>query len=924
MGKASCVRFEPFRLDLLDERLWQGDVAIPLGQKGFGVLAHLVGHANRLVTKDDLLASVWPDTAVSEAVLTTAVRELRRALGDSSRAPRFIQTVYGRGYRFIAPVVEAIDSAISTSARERGGLVGRDAEMGQLRGWFDAALQSRRRVGFVAGEAGIGKTSLVEGFVADVVATAVVWVGRGQCIEQYGAGEAYLPILEALERLGHERDVPLAQTFQRHAPSWLGHLPRLAMQGVETSAGVRPERMLRELTLAVEALTMKRPLVLIIEDLHWSDSATLAWLASVARRREAARLLIVATYRPVEALMEPTPLRNVLAELRHHPQSGEVVLDGLSRDAVREFVRREPHPTVELEPLVDVLHRRTGGHPLFLAGIIDEIVEQMRAPRAGQTDVDLAEMAHTMPVHVSQFIEHRFELLSDQDQRILEAGSVAGDSFSVAAVEAATAMAEERIEARCAVLTRAHRLLVSDGVATWPDGTLAARYKFRHALFHEAAYTRISPERRARLHLLIGNRLEAAYGQRGASIASELGVHFEQGRDAGKAVSYLEQSALNALSRSAYAEAHRHLAHGLEMTAYLPEGRDRLQREATLSLLRAHVLETTRGWSDREVEQCFARARTLGVALADEPRLLQSTWGLIAVNIVRGDLLKTRALSRDMLALAKKGRNNLFRMAAHVELGGTALMLARARTARRHFDLAGALSGLGPNRSTIATFGMDLAIFGRIWTTHLMWYEGDAEQARAVAADVLAEAEATDHAFTQTVTLAYAAMLSQFRRDFNELDRLCATTIEHAAEHGFPYYLAWARVLRGWSLVMQGAGDGAVADMRRHLEMLQSIAGLRLPYYRALFAEACGQIGRVNEGLRAIGRAFDDARTMGEQWWAPELHRTRGELLSLVADDSDGEAEQCVRTAIDVACRQGAKALEARAIASLSRIVTAR
>ena len=181
-----------------------------------------------------------------------------------------------------------------------------------------------------------------------------------------------------------------------------------------------------------------------------------------------------------------------------------------------------------------MLHRRTGGHPLFLASIVDELIQPPRAERADPARLDLGAMAHTIPLNVRQFIEHRFEQLLEEDQTILEAASVAGDPFSVAAVAAGTALPEARIEARCAAATRAHRLLVAEGIAAWPDGTVGARYHFRHALFHETAYSRISPERRARLHHLIGSRLEAAYARQASSIAAELAVHFEQGRDPGQ------------------------------------------------------------------------------------------------------------------------------------------------------------------------------------------------------------------------------------------------------------------------------------------------------------------------------------------------------------------------------------------------------
>ena len=271
-------------------------------------------HAGHLITRDELFEVVWASPAVSEAALNVCIGEIRRALGDAAQTPQFLETVRGRGYRFCAPVrVVAQAPVLSMSGpppvavpRPRL-LVGREAEMAQLQRWWVQALQGKRQVGFVTGEAGIGKTTLVDAFVAQVAATAPVWIGRGQCIEQYGAGEAYLPLLEALGHVGRDPEgARLVELLRQQAPSWLLQMPSLVSEEVYETLhrrvdGMTRARMLRELAEAVEVLTTEQPLVLVLEDLHWSDAATLDWLAYVARRRQAARLLVIGTYRSMEA-----------------------------------------------------------------------------------------------------------------------------------------------------------------------------------------------------------------------------------------------------------------------------------------------------------------------------------------------------------------------------------------------------------------------------------------------------------------------------------------------------------------------------------------------------------------------------------------------------------------------------------------------
>src|SRR5215510_10980502 len=188
MQQPQCLVFGPFRLDLRDERLWRGHEAIPLSPKTFEVLCCLVTQAGQLVTKEALLEAVWPETVVSESILTVAMRPLRRVLGDQARTPRFIETVHGRGYRFIAP--------LSAPAAPGGSplrplplfrlppyFVGRDAALAQLAQWWTVARDGTRQVGIIAGEPGIGKTALVEAFVAQGAAGGDCWVAHGQCSE---------------------------------------------------------------------------------------------------------------------------------------------------------------------------------------------------------------------------------------------------------------------------------------------------------------------------------------------------------------------------------------------------------------------------------------------------------------------------------------------------------------------------------------------------------------------------------------------------------------------------------------------------------------------------------------------------------------------------------------------------------------------
>ena len=545
-------QFGPFCLDPASGCLWRDETLVPLRPKPCALLAYLVAHAGQVVTKARLFEAVWPEAVVSEGVLKDYIKQIRKTLGDTPHQPQYIATVHRRGYRFVAPVTifectpaEAAPQTTPVAAagapgalpppyRAPGLVVAREVELAQLQQWWVLAQQGRRQLGFISGETGIGKTTLVDAFVAQVTAEQTVGVGYGQCIEQYGAGEAYLPLLDAFGRLGRGPDAArLVDVLQRYAPNWLVHLPALssasAAQGLQRRSSGTRERMLRELAEAVEVLTAAYPLLLVLDDMHWSDTATLDWLSYMARRWEPARLLILGTYRPLDTLARGHPLRSLVVELRLHRQCQELPLDVWSPAGVGAYLHQRfagPACPPELAPL---LHQRTQGHPLFLVTVVDDAVRR-GVLREGTTGVECEDrgeaVAAGVPDSLRQLIAQQLERLDPVDQALLETASVAGIVFSAATVAAGMETTVLEAEQRCAALARQHQLVQSCGTAAWPDGTLAAQYSFRHAFYHEVCSERVLGARRVQLHGQIGLRLEAGYGPHARDIAAALARHF--------------------------------------------------------------------------------------------------------------------------------------------------------------------------------------------------------------------------------------------------------------------------------------------------------------------------------------------------------------------------------------------------------------
>jgi predicted ATPase/DNA-binding winged helix-turn-helix (wHTH) protein len=605
------LSFGPFRLDEANECLWQGAEAIQLRPKAYAVLKYLLEHPGVLVTKQQLLDDIWPDTFVSDAVLKDGIRQLREVLGDDAKAPRFIQTAHRRGYRFIAQISEAGEPisvpAHSSFTRPQfcrlpqpidlslppATILGREEALAEMKQWLTRALDGKCQIAFVTGEAGIGKTTLVETFLEQATALQNVLIARGECLEQFGAGEAYLPVLDSFSRLGREHGPKVVEILRRHAPTWLLQMPALTSvderQTLQAQVpGVTRERMLREMAEAIDELTSEDPLILVLEDLHWCDYSTVDLISYLARRRQSSRLLLIGTYRPVEVIVNEHPLINAKQELQLHKLCHELPLEYLSEEAVAQFLGLKFPAHDFCNTLAALIHHRTEGNPLFMVNMVDYLIDEeivVEIDGTWKLQIELEAVELKVPENIRQMIEKHIDRLTPEEQRILEGASVVGMDCSAVAISAGLAEDVVNIEEICDGLARRHHFLLPAYLAELPDGTITPRYRFIHELYLDVLYKRVAPTRRSKIHGRIGERGEAIYGERVTEIAAELAVHFEQSRDFVRAVKYLHMAAENAARRSADYEAVTLAKRGLELLKIIPDAAGHLEHESRLGEL---------------------------------------------------------------------------------------------------------------------------------------------------------------------------------------------------------------------------------------------------------------------------------------------------------------------------------------------------
>jgi DNA-binding winged helix-turn-helix (wHTH) protein/tetratricopeptide (TPR) repeat protein len=573
------VFFGDFKFDPLNQCVWRGATKLALTPKSFAVLDYLLANRSRLVTKEELLEQVWADSYVTDAVLKVCVREVRKLLNDNPARPQFIETLHRRGYRFIAVAHETPSLQPSTLPTSTSMLVGREEAQAKLETWLTRAMDGQPHIVFITGDPGTGKSSLAESFLQRVPDHALV--ARGHALEQYGSGEAYMPILEAFTTLCKKKDNTAAlKALETHAPTWLAQMPSVTATMIGAALqreilGATRERMLREMAEAIEALTADVPLVLLLEDLHWSDKSTIDLISYLARRRASARLLLIGTYRPVELILSEHPLKAVKQELQLHRLCHDLPLDFLTHEDVGEYLRRR-FPPNDFDPaLVRLIHSRTDGNPLFMVAETEflknsgSIAQQM--DDRWKLTIPLEQIEIEMPESLRELIERQISKLSPELQRLLQAASVAGMKFTGAVISFTAEFSATEAEEMSEGLTR-RGLFIRRCDEQMPDGTFTTHYEFTHSLYQNVFYDMVPMGKRLRFHRSIGEGMEASYAsQMPVGAAAELALHFEEGREYVRAALYLFMAAETASRRYAYREAVAYLMKARELIGRLEE-----------------------------------------------------------------------------------------------------------------------------------------------------------------------------------------------------------------------------------------------------------------------------------------------------------------------------------------------------------------
>lgn len=689
------VRFGDFELDERNARLLHHGHAVPLSPIPFCLLCTLIREHGVLLTKDELLDRVWGHRFVSASVLKGAISDIRTLLGDDPRQPNFIETVSRRGYRFICPlrpqeaafppVTPVITSlAMPQQSPSLGLFVGRGEALARLQDTWQRAAQGLRAIVWVAGEPGIGKSTLIAHFCAGI--PDALWV-RGQCVQLHGAGEPYLPVLEAIAELCR-RDEEAVSLLRSVAPTWLLQLPWLCSPAQRETllhelVGAHPQRMLREMSEFLDRYTEQRPLLLITEDLHWGDPSTLQLIDYLARRRSPSRLMWLGSVRPDEPIVPDHPLHGLRQALRGQGLGEEISLAPFSEQEVATYVS-ERMPAMNGAPgLALALHERTGGVPLFVAALTTEVMSRT----AHGDDTEPARLVRrALPESLSALIDHHVVRLPEPRRQLLAAAAVLGMRVHVDTLARVLECSLMEMAQQCEALIRERLWLMVPAPEASTEGPNRC-VQFRHQLFRQRLYDGLSSPLRGALHGKTGSILEVLRAAGQEVTAAELAMHFDRGHAPIKALGYYAEAAEAALLHLSPAECMSLTARGLTLIEQLPESPSRHALEITLATLRGAAAFHTLG-AGEEARHAYQRAADRLAEVPAHPMAGLALHGLGFLHALRAEYPEALAVAARARTLATAQADPLLILAACTVQGQALMMQGHHGAARETLEQA--------------------------------------------------------------------------------------------------------------------------------------------------------------------------------------------------------------------------------------------
>ncbi len=802
-------------------------------------------------------------------------------------------------------------------------LIGRDREIGILHERWEQVVEGNGQVVLLSGEAGIGKSRLLQELKQHVARNPQAWLTECYC-SPYHQSSALYPIIDLLERIVLQlkrEDSPLdklkklEEFLVRYGMPLTETVPLLAPLlsipfGENYSPpALTPERQKQKtLTLLLTVLlerAAQQPVLFVIEDLHWADPSTLELLNLIVDQGPTTKIFTLLTFRP--DFTPPWPMRSHLTY---------ITLNRLPQKEVANMVAKVTKGKALPAAVRDHVLSHSDGVPLFIEEMTKMVMESgLLNEKEDQYELTGSLKQLAIPTTLRDSLEARLDRLPTAKE-VAQLASVLGREFPFEWLQAVSTLDEAPLEEELSRLVNAE-LLYRRGVPP------KVSYLFKHALIQEAAYESLLKSTRQQYHGQIAEKLLAGFPETGETRPELLAYHFTEAGMKQRALDYWQRAGKLAAQRSANQEAIAHLRKALAVLETLPDSPEKIQQELALQMTLGPTLMAIKGYAAPEVEATYARARLICEQIGDTPQIVMVLFGLWAFYVVRGNLETARDLGGQILRLVEGAEDSGLPLEAYVVLGVTFYFLGEFPSAKEHLEKAIALYDPEKHASHALLVGQDPGMASRIYLAKTLRIMGYAEQADRYMKEARAIADNLKHSHTTAFCLTYMTVVKQYGQEVEDTKNFAQQTIALSTEQGFPIWVSAGQVMHGWALARLGQRDEGIEEIKQGIFSWRATGtGLYTPYWLAQLAEAHALSGELEAAQAAIEEAIALEEKGEERVTLADLYRLKGDLLlKLPADKmTTEEAETCFQKALDIARQQSAKLWELRAAIGLARL----
>jgi class 3 adenylate cyclase/predicted ATPase len=799
-------------------------------------------------------------------------------------------------------------------------LVGRESEVTLLLERWEQVKAGHGHVVLLTGDAGIGKSRLVQ-MLKDHVTNEphVRWECRSaeyyqntalfpltdlfQRLLQFQAEDTSDEKLRKLEHALSQYRLPLEESVSLFAPLLALPVPEHRYPLLNVSPQRQRQKTLETIVVILLELAEHQPVLFIVEDLHWTDPTTLEWLNLLIDQTPAASLLVLLTCRP-----------HFQPAWHHRSYLTEITVNRLSHTQVAQIVTRmtdgKTFPAAVLQQIIE----KTDGVPLFVEELTKAVLESgMLQDVDGHYELTGSLSTFAIPTTLQDSLMARLDRLVTA-KAVAQYAAVIGRQFPYALLQAVSQLDATTLQRELGRLVKAE-IVYQRGLPP------QAYYYFKHVLIQDTAAQSLLKSTRQHYHQRIAQVLESQFPETVEAQSELLAHHCTEAGLTEKAVHYWYHAGQRARERSAYVEAIVHLRQGLALLEMLPETPEGTQQKVEMHIALGASLIATKSYAAPEVGETYRRAQHLCQYLDDPHQLFPVLRGLGIYYLVRAELQTAHTLGEQLLALARQVQDAAMLVAAHRALGSTLFHLGTPASAHTHFTQGMAVYDPQQHRAAAFLYGDDSGVVCHSFAALTLWILGYPDQGLARSQEAVTLAQQCAHPLSLSFVLTFTAMFHQFRRELHATQECVEATIVLATEQGFPLWVAVGSLLRGWTLVQGGEAQEGVEQMHQGLRAHRGTgAEIFRPYWLALLAEAHGTTEEPHAGLTVLTEALTLVDTTGERWYEPESHRLKGELLLQQSSDNQADAETCFHQAIAIAQNQQAKSWELRAATSLARL----